>query len=164
MITAKYLPVEGEIKDGDKIIHIKGDINTAILKDGVMCIDTEEYSGAIGLDRYKVVQLHAVTQDIEGGDEVWDLFKAVKHGIAEEVHEDFIKLKDVSYTMDRKSGGAVKVLSPISPKAIWVKEGDEIEILLSLVCPVCDYVHACLHDDKKRKELALVKCQCNTYH
>ncbi len=57
-------------------------------------------------------KLFAVTQDIEVGDEVWDLFKGVKHGIAEKVHEVYIELKDVSYYMDRTSGGAVKVLGP----------------------------------------------------
>ena len=126
---AKYLPVEGEIKDGDTILHHKGGLYTAISNDGVLCIDTEEYSGAIGPELYKVVKLFAVTQDIEVGDEIWDLFKGVKHGIAEKVHEDYIEFKDLSYSMDRTSGGAVKILGELSPNATWeIKDGEEIRV------------------------------------
>lgn len=112
---AKYLPVEGKIKDGDTILHHKGGLYTAISNNGVLCIETEEYSGAIGPELYKVVKLSAVTQDdISNGDKVWD------------------ELRKTYWTCSDKinCNGEIywKVLGELSPNATWVKEGAKIEI------------------------------------
>ncbi len=137
---AKYLPVEGEIKDGDTIRHIKGELQTAILKDGVLCIETEEYSGAIGLDRYKVVKLFAVTREA--------LLKAAfDQGPFDPPVE-------------------IDALGPLSPKATWVKDGDEIEIKSPYdgekLNPIEVLESEILYSDASKYQ---VKCsQCNTYH
>lgn len=112
---AKYLPIEGEIREGELYFNEHSHLTA--------------YAGTSKPDdKCKKADLFAVTQDIKVGDEVWDLFKGVKHGIAEELYKDYIKLKDVSYDMDRRSGGAVKVLGLLSPNATWVKDGEKIKV------------------------------------
>jgi len=116
---AKYLPVEGEIKEGDKILW-NGKITTAI--------DTV-YSNLT-----KKVKLFLCSRSIQVGDEVYPtkyMFEAgsIVGGFKEDSNTIFyFKGKDPKILKNLHStGNWGKVIGEISKEAIWVKEGDEFD-------------------------------------
>lgn len=134
---AKYLPVEGEIKMGDKIIH--GNVQ---LKEGwnwgYHDINNEEDVAHFTKIKElmenskhpfpkqvmtKIVKLFLCSRDIQVGDVVhypgFDLpFKVCNKESDEDIQWGFLKdVKEKHF----------KIIGEISPEAIWVKEGDEFD-------------------------------------
>lgn len=106
----KYLPVEGEINDGDYWIR-NGIVSNEIV--------------AHGICDCKRVKLFLCSRDIQVGDECYhtkylNLGKwALKEGGIQDCVDWHGENVDESHLF--------KVLGEISPEAIWVKEGDEFE-------------------------------------
>lgn len=99
----KYLPVEGEIKNGDKYVTEDG-----ILRDTTY--QTEDgRGGTIDRTHDKKVKLFLCSRDIQVGDKVIDSIDGKEY----EVKSGFLPPE------------MVKVIGEISPEAKWVKEGDE---------------------------------------
>jgi len=145
---AKLLPVEGEKEDYCQI-------------DGVglkleLCKENCDKSNCKNIVQIPVEKLFAVTQDIEVGDKIWDAAYS-KYGKAGNCEGKTIIVQPEGEAMyESPKESCFKVLGPLSPNAIWVKEGDEIEVIVGY--------HG--WDSLTGKELVIctVKCQCNTYH
>lgn len=113
---AKYLPVEGEIKEGD---HYLFEERTTKMVINILPDVIQMYVGQFGelgakeyIDRhYRKVKLFLCSRDIEVGDILWSDTMGGGHYSSE-----FEPPKD-----------AVKVIGEISPYAVWLKEGDEFE-------------------------------------
>lgn len=101
---AKYLPVEGEIREGDHWVHPNG----AILPWTKTYVD-----GPIATLNPKKAQLFLCSRDIHAGDRYLTEPDLSKERICE----------DDSYNFDH----CLKIIGPISSEATWVKEGDEFE-------------------------------------
>lgn len=102
---AKYLPVEGEIKEGDWVINPNKPLQRAYIQ-----------SDPIYLKEYRKAKLFLCSRDIQVGDLVFAL--------NEEEAGNVVDLKDLCYWQSKKS---YKIIGEISPEATWVKEGDEFE-------------------------------------
>jgi hypothetical protein len=103
---AKYLPVEGEIKRGDKYLHPNG--NFQQLSDDVQLSLLPEIN-EIG----KLVKLFLCSRDIQVGDKVFDTYSGLE-----------VKVTEQNFPSNA-SDFWVRVIGEISPEAVWVKEGDE---------------------------------------
>jgi hypothetical protein len=161
---AKYLPVEGEIKEGDIALdpfnlpyHCKAHMNGLALydKDEVCLYKLEEYT-----DKFKKAKLFLCSRDIQVGDE------AKAYCPATGIHDFHV------YAIDEEEGGGsyiyrsvpseegagwaadscFKVIGEISPDAVWVKEGDEFAEdqlrlytlgipIVHFKCPTCNTFH-----------------------
>lgn len=174
---AKYLPVEGEIKEGvyyksKKYPHLKAKVATA------------NWSKQI-LDFYDVqkVKLFLCSRDIQVGDKVF----IIGHTLQEPLKIISIKNGMVSFDttyyiiLDQPVQDCFKVIGEISPDATWVKEGDTFDegeitfIYINKHFPdeqaefdnsseflANEYYH---RNRDKFKMIVKVKCsQCNTYH
>jgi len=95
---AKYLPVEGEIKDDDMSQY-----------NNITGIHSGWAEHCKGLARR--VKLFLCSRDIEPGDKVYSDFDNGYLGIAKKKSEGF----------------NFKMIGEISPEATWVKEGDEFD-------------------------------------
>lgn len=111
------------------------------LKEQEIVYDGNRKPFLVGKDKSLIpVKLFAVTQDIEVGDEVIS---------EEEVY---------------------KILGEISPRAVWVKNGDEIEIKGYKICLECGMFIDLGHRDNCKisegnKTMYWIKCPtCKTYH
>lgn len=112
---AKYLPVEGEMKKGVVVRKKLSGLTGVCMRD----ISSDEK------DEYEKVQLFLYSRDINVGDKV----KYNTSGTEDEVLEVY---NDVAISLKRTKGAFLKqhvskVIGPISPNAIWVKEGDEFD-------------------------------------
>ena len=133
----KYLPVEGEIKEGDKYsCPHKGhgiDLGNGIPHKPKTIICTYPHSGYTCKDCYKI-KFFLCSRDIEPGDQVYSDFDNGYLGIAKKKSEGF----------------NFKMIGEISPEATWVKEGDEFDegeikietgffetIMIKVKCPCC---------------------------
>lgn len=108
---AKYLPVEGEIKEGDKFfdysIYKEGRLRTCYTKPS-----KEINSGG----ECKKVKFLLCSRDIKVGDKV--------HFInAHEMTFEWNEMHEEGYLKERY----YRVIGEISPEATWVKEGDEFD-------------------------------------
>jgi hypothetical protein len=128
---AKYLPVEGEIKEGDIVIGM----------DGIF-----EYKGKMNLPDVqlpKKVKLFLCSRNIQVGDKVLDIrtntWKEVNNSCGVELYKQ--KPNDIQF----------KVIGEISPNAKWVKEGDEFE--------ENDWDYSEEEDDKGEKVIK-IGCPC----
>lgn len=132
---AKYLPVEGEIKEGDickTFMHIP-----SLIKEG---LDKSDYSGddtftvgEIGEDRYvqknagtfyykeecQKVKLFLVSRDIQVGD-TFTYFD-------DNTQTEILNLMLGQFQLLVKECKGAKVIGEISLDATWVKEGDEFD-------------------------------------
>jgi hypothetical protein len=109
---AKYLPVEGEIKEGD-----------LYLADGNLVCKAKipkKYNNphVPYFDSYKKVKLFLCSRDIQVGDKFF--------------HNDFPNKEfevesSLHFTKLIKTSGSYKVIGEISPEATWVVEGDEFD-------------------------------------
>lgn len=99
---AKYLPVEGDIKIGDKFYEEGLGIGTRVGKKGIY--------------DFQKVKLFLCSRDIQVGDEVMDSTGTLK-----------AKLDIQPQPNEIASGKYIKVIGEISPEATWVKEGDEFD-------------------------------------
>lgn len=118
----KYLPIEGEIKEGSKVKH-NGNIVTALKKEGEG--DTWKTNG---LPKYgsnlELVKLFLCSRDIQVGDNCIDGEgdTVIIIDNKEESKDGFqIRLED-SYAL-----GCFKVIGEVSPEATWVTEGMEFD-------------------------------------
>ena len=111
---AKYLPVEGEIKMGDKFFEEGLGIGTRRNKEG--------------LYDFQKVKLFLCSRDIQVGDEVQLYKSGFELG-------DKVKITSESNLEIAKMGMGFKVIGEISSEATWVKEGDEFDETELGVCP-----------------------------
>lgn len=110
---AKYLPVEGEIKEGDWVLSSHKDPNLGPWLYHLIGKEWEEYEEDCKWYPGKKAKLFLCSRDIQVGDKVqWC------YGTMNFIEEQRTFLEEVD---------AFKVIGEISPKAIWVKEGDEFE-------------------------------------
>ena len=141
---AKYLPVEGASKEGDLITTPKGTYNWGrYIKDSHTIIIDDSKLGQTSTKTI-VHRLFAVTQDIPDGiktvdDWIKEIHIEHKDRSSEKTVE--VALMNTEYALEEKKLGEVlvelnitnwfKVLGELSPNATWVKEGDEIEVVLN---------------------------------
>lgn len=121
---AKYLPVEGEIKEGDYWQHPKGPVFPW----------TEAYArGPISTGLMKKVKLFLCSRDIKVGDgiktkckEEWLDAKVLE---LPPEYSDYANYRIVCGSMESYSLGmyTIKIIGEISPEATWVKEGDQFD-------------------------------------
>lgn len=111
----KYLPVEGEIKEGSKVKH-NGNIVTALKKEGEG--DTWKTNGfPIYGSNLGLVKLFLCSRDIQIGDKV-------------EISDSLSKYWDLESENDvriAKDKGFYKVIGEVSPEATWITEGMEFD-------------------------------------
>lgn len=127
---AKYLPVEGEIKEGDQFIDEYNHIYrcTKVTNGGTY---GSGYSRSINLRLSKKVKLFLCSRDIQVGDEfiTTDALtkpldtKSICTGINNDLEILDKDCEDRGWNILRVG----KVIGEISPDATWVKEGDEFE-------------------------------------
>lgn len=151
---AKYLPVEGEIKEGD--MYWFNGSPTELRKDN---------NDAHGMCSCKKVKLFLCSKDIQIGDKFvnprWGLLGFQEHvctniemGSGENFYpkEMIIWFKEGSVNFWLPLDKCYKVMGEISPEAIWVKEGDEFDEgdisrrgclgdLILIKCPTCKKFH-----------------------
>ncbi|MEO6303820.1 MAG: hypothetical protein ABIP51_11680 [Bacteroidia bacterium] len=157
---AKYLPVEGEIKDGGKYWNkqhneaddVIGEIHVSILKNG----------------NFKPAKLSLCSRNIQIGDENLKGESEISK-VHNQEHLDSINLAN-KFVLD----SFYKVVGKISPDATWVKEGDEFneEDILKFVYddsgvdqPWCIFLNQDWDEIDNKFKMIKIKCsQCNTYH
>lgn len=106
----KYLPVEGEIKNGDKAQYNTGEIIS--------------YDAPVNTDNLKRVKLFLCSRDIQVGDKVY-ISPSSSYEVSS-INDGFIYFGPMS--IRGKVGKSFKVIGEISPDALsYVKEGDEFE-------------------------------------
>ena len=110
---AKYLPVEGEIKENDTFLEhgISYRLLSKRKDDWVICTRNLEKQFADVCKDPKKSKLFLCSRDIQVGDKVIDSTDGKEY----EVKEGLL------------SPEMVKVIGEISPDATWVKEGDEFD-------------------------------------
>jgi hypothetical protein len=125
---AKYLPVEGEPKPGDYV-------DDPDLKEIVQIVEILEGGVTEGT---KVVKLFLCSTDIQVGDKARSIMKleedfeisSIEIGSGENHYpaEMIVWNKlDQQTSLWRPLTNVFKVVGPISPQALWVKEGDEFD-------------------------------------
>lgn len=125
---AKYLPVEGEINKGDKVLDTLNEQYDTWLDDD----KCDEYG------HYKKVKLFLCSRDIQVGDTV--KCHSTKDEHKNGVYDCEVRVVDISeeHTVRVTMEGweedlpiprnyLLKVIGEISPEATWVKEGDEFD-------------------------------------
>ena len=144
---AKYLPVEGEIKEGDVALNKQGyglsrvgkkvegsiaefEMHTmrpyeSDVTPGKMCTRTSN-----SYKQYEQkVKLFLCSRDIQADDELY-----YPEGVEDKIRKEYNRYSDGNETYEQwflgsikwiLSLGVCKVIGQISPEATWVKEGDE---------------------------------------
>jgi len=102
-----YLPTEGEIKEGDMTIGVRGHIAPAITPKDYNNIYVPYWDGR------KLVKLFLCSRDIKHGDKYHDYA-----GSPVFTHDEDDPMLDKD---------CFKIIGEISPNATWVKEGDEFD-------------------------------------
>jgi hypothetical protein len=110
---AKYLPIEGEIKEGDYFIEKDTLGNDNILP----CLGLLSLVPHDHLVSRKKVKLFLCSRDIQVGDKVY-----TGSSIFELDYNSFCALRTLD--SDKKW---FKIIGEISPEAEWVKEGDKFD-------------------------------------
>lgn len=103
---AKYLPVEGEIKEGDKTFYKGSNVAFPVILNGYTTI---EY---FNKGDHKKVKFFLCSRDIQVGDNV-----VIDGGAFLNIEQD-----DIAFA---KSNNGYRIIGEISPEATWVKEGDK---------------------------------------
>ncbi len=155
----KYLPVEGEIKDGGKYWNrqwqkaddVVGDIHVKVLQNG----------------NFQPAKLFLCSRDIQVGDKV----------TVEGFHSEawFSIVATLSYITESNQvcleealkRSSYKVIGEISPEATWVKEGDEFEEKqLEIWANNGEYKLKSLSDYRDHKKIEItIKCPtCAHFH
>lgn len=119
---AKYLPVEGEIKEGDKCLMYLGSnylLPTIQTYDGVSHLGKED----------KLMKFFLCSRDIQVGSKfTWGNIKTRIEDVVEHILKDgrIIDSSGTYHTIeDTFLEFDFKVIGEISPEATWVEEGDE---------------------------------------
>ena len=161
---AKYLPVEGERKEGDKVIFLNGiiaDMLSGTEVNGKLGYSIDAAQGVKkakeALDSFigqeKKLKLFAVTHDIEVGDEVISKINGRKSTI--KVDQEIEILKDICF----------KVLGELSPNATFVKEGEKINGRIINACECGDHEGVgCSCGKNDFKPVYQVLGPCGHYH
>lgn len=116
----KYLPVEGEIKNGNKFLS-----NEEIK----ICVNENGRSSCL-VNGDKKVKLFLCSRDIQVGDKYKYIDETDNNSIHEglaniiEVREDEVVFDNKTFLYKRE---VIKVIGKISPNTTWVKEGDEFD-------------------------------------
>lgn len=154
---AKWLPVEGEIKDGDEYLTHTGERKIASIPKEYNNPHVPYYDG------YKKVQLFLCFKDIKIGDTVWDI-----------LNKKFVDV-DTSFIANETSSGKnvpcwylktepktfheteflIKVIGPISIEAKWVKESDEFD-----ENEACEKQELDVSDETHGTGIYEIKCPC----
>jgi hypothetical protein len=141
---AKYLPVEGEIKEGDLISGPTGLVYATPL----------EYTSA-----FKKVKLFLCSRDIQVGDKI----KSTQDERVLTVNKIKINDRHTIYYDKNKHWfselEAFKVIGEISPDATWVNEGDEFEFK-----DLSPYTQACIEHKQVMDIPVSIKGTCGYYH
>lgn len=113
---SKYLPVEGEIKEGDNYLHEDGNV----MKWGKLTGNPEKWKG------HQKVKLFLCSRDIQIGDEFkWEDKTLISLGHGDDDDRYWIHAAWLGKKMAFDVTKAYKIVGEISPEAGWVKEGDE---------------------------------------
>lgn len=143
---AKYLPVKGEIKEGDWVIHPDGKVRKCIEiikgdKDFNDFITMTDNTGCYR-DKSKKVKLFLCSRNIQVGDKVKSFnypeqeerevvnLRTSKKLVGAENHSEIYHLVDIQYPNEINTAAVsnfFKVIGEISPEATWVKEGDRFD-------------------------------------
>lgn len=152
---AKYLPVEGRVKQGDKFLinddHPQGRLRTAYrITTGNRLWNGQDWDTLIGEHYFidptpkegsgfvtelecKKASLFLCSRDIRAGDELY-----YPDGKGPEIADDTEKHKAWV-----KQYGLFKVIGEISPNAKWVKEGDEFDYNEVKIWYSCEKMSEC---------------------
>lgn len=126
---AKYLPVEGEIMNGDLVYDVEGAYGVVENVNRPLDFVRVRYEKSFYSDSLKTnlkkVKLFLCSRDIRVGDKV-------KHLIGKEVevykiNKNEVLIQDGVNIVHVLKGDLFKVIGEISPNAKWVKEGDEFD-------------------------------------
>lgn len=112
---AKYLPIEGEIKKGDKFRWI---INSEVQGEVHTCNEEGKRP-----EKYQKVKLFLCSKDIQIGDTVHYTYDHNLKWVVDKVFSTTF----ISGSGEHPINTIYKVIGEISPEAIWVKEGDEFD-------------------------------------
>jgi hypothetical protein len=158
----KYLPVEGEIKMGDKFYEEGLGIGTRTNKKGVY--------------DFQKVKLFLCSRDIQVGDKVIDTdeYNSVLTVVEGDAKTQLGLPDDQVTVLVGRTLGCLKVIGEISSKAYWVKEGDEFQddqVKLSSypLCPKCGAFDNsyCPYEDcelDQKRTMAYILGPCGHFH
>lgn len=129
---ARYLPVEGEIKDKalvlDKDRNKIGHITYPDNADGIYEVEYLDGTSG-GCDHFELVKLFLCSRDIQVGDRIWNQHSG--YGKVMEIDEENqylgVKYDIEDWECEEDFKYIIEVIGEISPEAIWVKEGDEFD-------------------------------------
>lgn len=182
----KYLPVEGEIKEGDTALNNHGNpftVTIAYSKEQVLALNNNPH--------FKKVKLFLCSRDIQLGDIVFNKYYSEYQWPAGKILNTNSEVMDAGmlsggepdHTTDYKypegeweyHHQTYKVIGEVSPNAIWVKEGMEFENE-ELIVHVDEYNRFTIPvwlahlrfvggKDKEKPYTIQFKCfTCNTFH
>jgi hypothetical protein len=125
---AKYIPVEGPIKAGDRYV-IRKSLGLGAYTDGYIGTAAIDFTPEAQRDQEaSILRLYLCSRDIKVGD------KDVHTQIMQSEGEEIIHEVKYDYQLEMMKGLAeannlvpYKVIGPISPQATWMKEGAELE-------------------------------------
>lgn len=145
---AKYLPVEGEIKEGDRYRY-KGYPMTPLIEGR-----GNRNVQMIGKPLEKV-KLFLCSEDIQVGDNVID------PGTKNLSSETVLDKEDLEFL---NSVRAFKVIGEISPEAVWVKEGDEFDRpdFEAIWRDELGNLNFCAYDLKGAEQELIIRIKCPT--
>lgn len=116
---AKYLPVEGEMKEGGKYITNCGNVYNADKESIEAHKELEKSQGKKVInDYFKPVKLFLCSRDIQVGDKV-------VQDKEKPFNPDSLAVIDKEHLEMHKMYGHFKVIGEVSPDAIWVTENME---------------------------------------
>lgn len=113
---AKYLPVEGEIKEGDTY-RVKGTEKILV---------ANKYFKEMDQSLLEKVKLFLCSRDIQAGDEYYFLPNPIYYSENKQTYKRLDqKLVEENPLLPRFM---YKVIGEISPEATWVREGDKFDL------------------------------------
>jgi hypothetical protein len=160
---AKYIPIEGKIKEGDYIKDESG-IHHVTAKGSKV-----QYDAINKANHIQKVKLFLCSRDIQVGDRVHGtILKGNNVYVSDK--EDGYSLKDDIHRISLEEAqimDAYKVIGEISPDALWVKEGDEF-IKDQLMWRVKDHLSGYEIDEidfreslvPEEEDYIIIKCPC----
>jgi hypothetical protein len=151
---AKFLPIEGEIKEGDTFIENEPDGTQSIMF----------YDPKYDHSRHKPYKLFLCSRDIQVGDEMTSTLGPIKGKVEHELQrEEAIK-----------GNHWYKLVGEISPEATWVVENQEFEenetqkvyqILDGLWTNISEEHYETYKGKQLKRNFVKIKCPiCKTFH
>lgn len=186
----KFLPVEGEIKEGDIVQGVSGYFYQVkdIFHDAGKATSIKGES--LLLSQLQKVKLFLCSRDIQVGDimtvlsngclwgkpgETCILMENFRAKCAVKAHSGMVYYAHCDIAFSVQQGTVTKVIGEISPAAVWIKEGDEVDeaqtlpvILYADNKPVLPYTWGKeLQNDypNEYRDAYQIKCPtCGTFH